>query len=50
MEDLICSAKKKSRDLSIDQLKIAGKEPVRDIIIITPKDVKKIKKDNMKLL
>lgn len=44
MEDLICSAKKKSRDLSIDQLKIAGKEPVRDIIIITPKDVKKNQK------
>ncbi|HNZ67316.1 MAG TPA: hypothetical protein PKM32_08080, partial [Planctomycetota bacterium] len=44
MEDLICSAKKRGRDLTIDTLKIAGKEPVRDIIIIIPKDVKKNQK------
>ncbi len=43
VEDVICSAKKKGRDLTIDTLKIAGKEPVREIIIITPKDVKKSK-------
>ena len=44
MEDLICSAKKRGRDLTIDTLKIAGKEPVRDIIIIIHKDVKKNQK------
>ena len=43
VEDLICSAKKRGRDLTIDTLKIAGKDPVRDVIVLVPKDaVKKI--------
>ncbi len=46
MEEVICSAKKRGRDLTIDSLKIAGKDPVRDAIIILPKDGKK-KKDGL---
>jgi len=43
VEEVICSAKKKGRDLTIDTLKLAGKEPVRDVIIIIPKDLKRSK-------
>ena len=43
VEELICSAKKKTRDLVINKLKLGGKEPVRDLIILTPKDVSKKK-------
>ncbi|NUM36009.1 MAG: hypothetical protein HUU50_15815 [Candidatus Brocadiae bacterium] len=46
MEEVICSAKKRGRDLTIDSLKVAGKEVVRDAIIIIPKDGKK-KKDGL---
>ena len=41
MEDFICSAKKKGRDLTVDSLKVAGKFPVRDVIVLVPKDVKR---------
>ena len=40
-EDVICSVKKRGRDLTVDTLKIAGKESVRDVIILTPEDAKK---------
>lgn len=40
MED-ICSVKKRGRDLTVDSLKVAGKEPVRDVIIVTPNDATK---------
>lgn len=43
MEEVICSAKKKGRDLTIDTLKLAGKDPVRDVIIIIPRDLRKSK-------
>ena len=39
MEEMICSGKKLGRDLVVDTLKVAGKEPVRDLIILTPSDV-----------
>lgn len=39
--DEICSVKKRSRDLTVDCLKIAGKESVRDMIILTPADAVK---------
>lgn len=44
MEELICSAKKRGRDLALDTLKVSGKEPVRDMVVLLPKDGKK-KKD-----
>lgn len=43
MEELICSAKKRGRDLTIDTLKLAGKDPVREFIIIIPRDLRKSK-------
>lgn len=39
MDDLICSVKKKERDLTIDSLEIAEKPPVRDVLILTPRDM-----------
>lgn len=38
-EEMICSGKKLGRDLVVDSLKVAGKEPVRELIILTPSDV-----------
>jgi hypothetical protein len=38
-EEMICSGKKLGRDLVVDSLTVAGKEPVREMIILTPADV-----------
>jgi hypothetical protein len=38
-EELICSGKKLGRDLVADSLIIAGKVPVREVLILTPPDV-----------
>jgi hypothetical protein len=39
--DEICSVRKKGRDLTVDSLKVAGKDSVRDVIILTPHDAVK---------
>lgn len=37
-DELISSGKKYGRDLTVDTLKVANKEPVRELIILTPQD------------
>ncbi len=39
MEEEICSIQKKRRDLCVDSLKVSGKEPVRDVVVLTPNDL-----------
>ena len=41
MEEEICSVRKKQRDLRVDSLKLADKEPVRDVVVLTPLDMLK---------